>query len=129
MAAQGGNAGNQSMTIVVRSLALGEMELSDAWKALRHELTLGLIHGLLLGLTIGLIAWLWQGSAALGLIIFLAMVANLIISAVVGVLVPTTLQRLNVDPALASGVFVTATTDVMGFAIFLGLATLFLVSL
>lgn len=126
VAAQGGNAGNQTMTIVVRSLALGEIELRDAWRALRHELLLGMLHGLILGSSIGLLAWLWKGNPMLGVIIGVAMIANLTISALVGVLVPMTLRRLGVDPALASGVFVTATTDVMGFAIFLGLATYFL---
>ncbi|GIV77461.1 magnesium transporter [Litorilinea aerophila] len=126
VAGQGGNAGNQSMTIVVRSLALGEIDVDSAWKALRHELMLGLIHGVLLGVTIGLIAWFWKGNPWLGVIIGLAMLANLIIAAIVGVLVPTTLKRLKVDPALASSVFVTTATDVMGFAIFLGLATYFL---
>lgn len=126
VAAQGGNAGNQTMTIMVRSLALGEIDLSDAWRALRHELLLGMLHGLVLGGSIGLLAWLWQGNYMLGAIIGVAMISNLIISALVGVLVPLTLKRIGVDPALASGVFVTATTDVMGFAIFLGLATYFL---
>ena len=126
VAAQGGNAGNQTMTIVVRSLALGEMALGDAWRALRHELRLGMIHGMLLGGTIGLVAWQWQHNPMLGAIICVAMIANLIISALVGVMVPLTLKRIGVDPALASGVFVTATTDMMGFAIFLGLATYFL---
>jgi magnesium transporter len=126
VAAQGGNAGNQTMTIVVRSLALGEMNLSDAWQVLRHELVVGILHGLVLGLSIGLIAWLWKGNPFLGMVIGLAMIANLIISALVGVLVPTTLKRLNIDPALASSVFVTAATDIMGFALFLGLATYFL---
>lgn len=123
VAAQGGNAGNQTMTIMVRSLALDEIMLGDAWRALRHELLLGLLHGIFLGGSIGIVAWLWQGNPLLGGIIGIAMIANLLISAFVGVLVPLTLKRLKVDPALASGVFVTATTDVMGFAIFLGLAT------
>ena len=126
VAAQGGNAGNQTMTIVVRSLALGEIELSDAWAALRHELTVGLLHGLILGLSIGVVAYIWQGNAMLGVIIGLSMILNLLIAATMGVMVPTTLKRIGVDPALASGVFVTATTDVMGFAIFLGLATYFI---
>ncbi|MBV7331925.1 magnesium transporter [Chloroflexi bacterium TSY] len=123
VAAQGGNAGNQTMTIMVRSLALDEIALGDAWRALRRELLLGLLHGLFLGGSIGFIAWRWQGNPLLGVIIGIAMIANLSLSALVGVLVPLTLKRLQVDPALASGVFVTATTDVMGFAIFLGLAT------
>jgi len=126
VAGEGGNAGNQTMTIMVRSLALGEIRLSQWWKAVRHEALVGLINGLILGVGIGIIAWLWAGKPMLGLIIGVAMLANLVIAAVAGVVVPMILKRLNVDPALASSVFVTTTTDVMGFAIFLGLATYFL---
>lgn len=126
VAAQGGNAGNQTMTIMVRSLALGEIKLSDAWRALRHELTVDLLQGVILGISIGLLAYLWQGNAALGIILGVSMILNLLIAATMGVLVPTTLKRIGVDPALASGVFVTASTDVMGFTIFLGLATYFI---
>ena len=126
VAAQGGNAGNQTMTIVVRSLALGEIKLSDAWAALRHELVVDLIQGVILGVSIGLLAYLWQGNVVLGVILGVSMMLNLLIAATMGVLVPTTLKRIGVDPALASGVFVTATTDVMGFAIFLGLSTYFI---
>ncbi len=126
VAAQGGNAGNQTMTIMVRSLALGEIQLSDAWRALRHEVTVDLLQGLILGVSIGLVAYLWQGNAVLGIIIGVSMLLNLLIAATMGVIVPTTLKRIGIDPALASGVFVTATTDVMGFAIFLGLSTYFI---
>ena len=126
VAAQGGNAGNQTMTIVVRSLALGEIEPRDAWRTLRHQLAIGILHGLILGTLVGLIAWFWKGNPMLGVIISLAMLGNLTAAALVGVLVPITLKVLKVDPALASGVFVTATTDVLGFALFLGLATYFI---
>ena len=126
VAAQGGNAGNQTMTIMVRSLALGEIRPRDAWRTLRHELAVGLVHGLVLGISVGLVAWFWQGNPMLGAIIALAMIANLLIAAIVGVLVPNLLNVIGIDPALASGVFVTATTDIMGFAIFLGLASYFL---
>jgi magnesium transporter len=124
VAGQGGNAGNQTMTIIVRSLALGEIDVSEAWRALRHEFTIGVLNGLSLGIVVGLVAWLWQGNPMLGLIIALAMLGNLIVAAMAGVLVPMTLKRLNIDPALASSIFVTTATDVMGFALFLGLATL-----
>ena len=123
VASEGGNAGNQTMTIVVRSLALGETDVRSAWPILFHELTLGSLHGILLGLSIAIITWLWQGSPVLGLVIGVAMFADLLVAATVGVLVPITLKRLGVDPALASGVFVTTATDVAGFAVFLGLAT------
>lgn len=123
VAGQGGNAGNQTMTIMVRSLALGEIDISQAWRALRHEFLIGLANGLALGLCVGLVAWWWQGNVMLGVIIAVSMLGNLIIAALAGVLVPTTLKRLNVDPALASSIFVTTATDVMGFFLFLGLAT------
>ncbi len=125
ISALGGNAGTQTMTIIVRSLALGEISERDAWRAVRHELVLGLIHGLLLGVGVGVIAWLWQGNAAIGGVVAVAMLCNFLIAATVGVLVPSLLKRLGVDPALASGIFVTATTDMLGFAIFLGLASFF----
>lgn len=124
VAGQGGNAGNQTMTIMVRSLALGEIDVSEAWKALRHEFLIGILNGLFLGISVGIVAWLWRGNAMLGLILALAMLGNHMVAAIAGVLVPTTLRRLNVDPALASSIFVTTATDVMGFALFLGLATL-----
>jgi magnesium transporter len=126
VAGQGGNAGNQSMTIMVRSLALGEIDVSHAWKALRRELLLGVVNGAVLGIAIGLIAWLWKGNPYLGLVIGVAMLANLLVAAIAGVLVPTTLERLKFDPALASSIFVTTATDVMGFAVFLGLASYFI---
>ncbi len=129
IAAQGGNAGNQTMTIVVRSLGLGEIDLSDAWAALRHEFVIGILNGLLLGTTLGLIASYWGANPILGAIVFTSMMLNLIIAALVGVTVPMTLKRLGVDPALGSSMFVTATTDILGFAIFLGLATLLLAQL
>ena len=123
VAGQGGNAGNQTMTIVVRSLALGEITMKDAWRVLRHELPIGLLNGIVLGLSVGLIAWLWQGSPMLGLVTGVALLANIIVAASAGALVPIALRRLDIDPALASGVFVTTATDVAGFAVFLGLAT------
>lgn len=126
VAGQGGNAGNQTMTIIVRSLALGEIDVRSAWRAARHEFVIGLLNGIALGISVGLVAWLWMGNAVLGAVIGLAMLGNLIVAALAGVIVPTTLKRLNLDPALASSIFVTTATDVMGFALFLGLATLLL---
>lgn len=126
VAGQGGNAGTQTMTIVVRSLALGEIDHRDTWHALWHEMRLGLLHGVALGIMVGLVAWLWKGNPVLGLVIGLAMVGNIIVAAVAGVTVPMAMKWLKVDPALASGVFVTTATDVLGFSLFLGLATYFL---
>jgi len=126
VAGQGGNTGNQTMTIVVRSLALGEIELKDAWRVLRREIAIGIIHGLVLGLLVGLIVFFWLGNPMTGVVIALAMLGNLTVAALVGVLVPTTLARLGVDPALASSIFVTTATDMVGFALFLGLASYFI---
>jgi magnesium transporter len=126
VAGQGGNAGTQTMTIVVRSLALGEISLRDTFSALWHELFIGLIHGVTLGLLVGSVAWLWKGKPVLGVVIALAMLGNFIVAAIAGVIVPMTLRWLKIDPALASGVFVTAATDTLGFTLFLGLATYFI---
>jgi magnesium transporter len=126
VAGQGGNAGTQTLTIVVRSLALGEIGVSDAASVLWHELRVGLANGFTIGLLVGLFSWLWRGNPFLGLAIGLAMLGNMIIAATVGVFIPMLLKRLRVDPALASSVFVTAFTDSCGFALFLGLCTLLL---
>lgn len=126
VAGQGGNAGTQTMTIVVRSLALGELDGRDTWKALWHEARVGIINGIVLGLLVGLVAWLWKGIPILGLVIGIAMLGNMLIAALAGVVVPMFLRWIKVDPALASSVFVTTATDVLGFSLFLGLATYFI---
>jgi len=126
VAGQGGNAGTQTMTIIVRSLALKEIEPRDTLWALWHEARVGIINGLSVGLLVALTAWLWQGNPYLGLVIGLAMLGNLIVAAVSGVVVPMVLKMLRVDPALASSIFVTTCTDITGFMLFLGLATYWL---
>ncbi|MGH2592477.1 MAG: magnesium transporter [Anaerolineae bacterium] len=126
VAGQGGNAGTQALTVMVRSIALGEVELRDVWRTLLKEVAVGLINGICVGLVVGLIAMALQGKPALGLVIGLAMVGNMLTASFAGALVPVVLKRLKIDPALASGVIVTAITDMTGFALFLGLATLFL---
>jgi magnesium transporter len=126
VAGQGGNAGTQTMTIIVRSLALKEIEPSDTLWALWHEARVGLINGVSVGILVALIAGFWQQNPYLGLVIGTAMVCNLIIAALAGVIVPMTLKTLRIDPALASSIFVTTFTDVFGFLLFLGLATYFL---
>ncbi len=126
VAGQGGNAGTQTMTIMVRSLALKEIEPRDTWWALWHEARVGLINGVSIGILVALIAAFWQQNPYLGLIIGLAMIGNLFIAALAGVIVPMVLKTLHVDPALASSIFVTTFTDIMGFFLFLGLATRYL---
>jgi magnesium transporter len=126
VAGQGGNAGTQTLAMVVRGLALGEIEFKDAWRAMAREAGIGLIHGMIVGLFVAIGAWLWRGIPILGLVIGMAMVGNLIAAGIAGTLVPLTLKALKLDPALASAVIVTTVTDCVGFGLFLGLATLFL---
>lgn len=124
VAGQGGNAGTQSMTVVVRSLALREVETKDTLSALWHEARVGMVNGLTMGIGIGLIIWLVTQNPGIGVAIGLAMFANMIVAATFGTLVPMTLSHFGVDPALASSIFVTTATDVFGFFLFLGNASL-----
>jgi magnesium transporter len=121
VAGQGGNAGTQTLTFIVRSLALGTVSFANARHTLIRESVIGVFNGLAIGLLVGLISFLWQGSLALGLIVGLAMLGNLIIAALAGVVVPIVLKALKIDPAIASSIFVTTATDVCGFGLFLGL--------
>lgn len=124
VAGQGGNSGAQTLTIMVRSLALGEIK-DDEWKAqLGKEIIISIVSGLAIGLAVGLISWLWKGYFILGAVVFLAMLLNMIAAALSGVLVPISLRAIKVDPALASSIMVTTVTDVVGFFLFLSLATL-----
>lgn len=124
IAGQGGNAGMQTLTIIIRDLALGEISPGDGRKALLKELILGLVNGLAVGVVVGVVGYSWKGSFALGLVALAAMVLNQLAAAAAGVLIPFGLKSLRVDPALASSIFVTTVTDVAGFFFFLGLAVL-----
>jgi magnesium transporter len=124
IAGMGGNAGMQTVTMVVRAMALGDLAPREAWPILRRELAVGLALGLGIGLTVGLVAMGWRASPLLGLIAGSAMLINLLAAAGAGVLVPLTLRMLRLDPALASSILVTTVTDVTGFLSFLGLATI-----
>jgi magnesium transporter len=126
VAGQGGNAGTQTLTIIVRSLALGEIDSKTGRRALIKEASLGLLNGIAIGVVIALVAYLWKGIPALGLVIGLAMILNMIAAGISGVVVPLGLKLFKVDPAVASAIFVTTVTDVCGFFFFLGLATLFI---
>jgi magnesium transporter len=126
VAGLGGNAGTQALALMVRGLALGQVEFRHMWKALGRELVIGLLHGLAIGATVAGVVYLWRGNPLLGLIIGLATFGNLLVAGLMGTLVPLTLKALRLDPALASSVLVTGTTDAVGFALFLGLATLYL---
>jgi magnesium transporter len=129
VAGMGGNAGIQTITLVVRSIALGEISAGDASRVIKHEAVIALIKGIVIGSLVGLIAWLWKASPWLGLIVGFALFANIINATFIGVLIPMTLKRLKVDPALASGIFVTMLSDAIGLLIFLGMATLLLAQL
>jgi magnesium transporter len=123
ISAVAGNAGNQALTVVIRSLALGEVAPGDAMRAMRKELFIGAANGLALAVAIGLIAFGWKGSALLGVVAGSAMLVNQVIGALSGVAVPFGLKSCKIDPALASSIVVTALTDTMGFLVFLGTAT------
>jgi len=121
VASQGGVGGAQTIALMVRGLALGDIDLRDGKKALAKEFALGLSNGIFLGVLVGLAAFFWKGSLVLGVALGLAMTANMMMAGISGVLVPLGLKFLKVDPALASMVFVTTITDVCGFMLFLGL--------
>ena len=127
VASMGGNAGTQSLTVAVRALATKDLTSANAGRVVRREALVGIVNGMGLALTMALVGLVIYGSGALGLVIGAAMMVNLLVAALAGVLVPLTLNRFDLDPALASGTFVTTMTDVTGFFVFLGLATLVLV--
>ncbi|ADO77247.1 magnesium transporter [Halanaerobium praevalens] len=129
VAGMGGNAGTQTLSIVIRGIALGEIDFKDNWKLLFKEALVGIINGAATGLVTGFILYLMYGNYYLGLIIFLAMILNLLIAGMFGFLIPLALQSLGIDPALASAIFLTTVTDVFGFFVFLGLAKTFLIYL
>ncbi|NJM31123.1 MAG: magnesium transporter [Rhizobiales bacterium] len=127
VASMGGNAGTQTMTVAVRALATRNLGPLNAAKVTLRESTVGLVNGVLFAAMIGLFAWWWFGSEGLGAVIAAAMVINLLAAALAGILVPLALDSLDIDPAIASGVFVTTVTDVIGFFAFLGLAAVWLI--
>ena len=127
VASMGGNAGTQTVTLVVRGLAVGTITDANARRLLVRELMVGVLNSMLWALIVALVAVAWFHNLALGLIIALAMIINLVFAALAGVIIPVAVHRLGIDPALASGVALTTVTDVVGFLAFLGLATLFLI--
>jgi len=127
VASMGGNAGTQTLTVTVRRLALGDIELSQAKETIKKEVLLSLGNGFIFALVIGLIAYIWFGDSKLGLVIAASMVINLFFAGFFGAFIPLVLKRLNIDPAVGSTVILTTVTDVVGFFSFLGLAKMFLV--
>ncbi|MFZ7133107.1 MAG: magnesium transporter [Eubacteriales bacterium] len=126
VAGMGGNAGTQTLSIVIRGIALGEIDIREDWKYVFNEISLGFINGATTGLITGLILYIKYNNLFLGLIIFAAMIGNLIIAGFFGFMIPLILKKFNLDPAVSSSIFLTTATDVGGFFIFLGLAKMFL---
>lgn len=126
VASMGGIAGSQSLTIIIRGIALGQIEGANARLLLMRELTIGMINGLAWGLVTAIIAYVWFGQVNLALIVISAIFVNLCCAALSGVVIPLLLKKLNIDPALAGSVILTTVTDVVGFFVLLGLATIFL---
>lgn len=126
VAGMGGNAGSQTLTLIIRGIAIGEINYENQAGILKKEIAIGIINGLCLGLVVGVLGYFWVGSLAFGFVIGTAMLLNLIVATISGYLVPVLLKKVGIDPALASAVFVTTVTDVLGFFFFLGLATIML---
>lgn len=126
VASMGGNAGTQSLTVAVRSLATKDLTSANVWRVIRREAAVGLINGLIFAVVMGAVGVAWFGTPMLGAVIAVAMVVNLVVAGLAGVIIPVVLERLDIDPALASGAFVTTVTDVVGFFAFLGLAAVVL---
>ena len=128
VASMGGNAGTQTLTITVRSLATQDIIPLNARRAIYRELGIGFINGAAFAAIVGLVGAFWFDDVPLGVVLAAAMIANMVVAAAAGILVPIGLHRARIDPAVASGVFVTTVTDVIGFFAFLGFATIFLLA-
>jgi len=126
VASMGGNAGTQTLTVVVRQLALGEISQGDAFRSIKKEIAIALMNGLLFAILIGIIAWIWFSMPLLGVVIGLSMIINLFMAGFFGAIIPLGLKWFNIDPAIGSTVILTTVTDVVGFFSFLGLAKIIL---
>ena len=127
VASMGGNAGTQTLTVVVRALATKEITTANAMRQVGKESMVGAINGILFAALMGLVAWLWFDIPMLGAVIAMAMVINLVVAGLAGASIPLFLEKVGVDPAIASSVFLTTVTDVIGFMVFLGLGTWLLI--
>jgi magnesium transporter len=123
VASMGGNAGTQSMTVAVRAIATRDLTARNAARVIRREVAVGAVNGLVFGILMAVVTALWFGVPVLAYVIGLAMLLTLMAAAFGGIVIPMALERLKIDPALASGPFVTTVTDVVGFFAFLGLAS------
>ncbi len=126
VASMGGNAGTQSLTVAVRALATRDLTPSNVWRVIRREAMVGLLNGLGFAVVMGVVGTVWFDAPMLGVVIAVAMVVNLLVAGLAGIGVPVVMDRFGIDPALASGTFVTTVTDVVGFFVFLGLASVML---
>ncbi|MEP1031513.1 MAG: magnesium transporter [Alphaproteobacteria bacterium] len=126
VASMGGNAGTQTLTVAVRAMAMRELTATNAYRVIGKEVLVGAINGVLFAVITGAIAWFWFDTPQIGLIIGLAMIINMVVAGLAGAAIPLVLDRFGIDPAIASSVFLTTVTDVVGFFAFLGLAALFL---
>ena len=126
VASMGGNAGTQSLTVAVRALATRDLTTANVWRVIRREVLVGLINGGIFAVVMGIVGVVWFGSPMLGAVIAVAMVINMVVAGFAGTVIPVVLEKIGVDPALASGAFVTTVTDVVGFFAFLGLAAMWL---
>ena len=126
VASMGGNAGTQTVTVAVRAIAMQEFSTSSAWRFAYRECAVGVVNGILFALIAGVVSYIWFGDLMIAVILGGAMIVNLVIAGLTGTLIPLSLLRFGVDPAVASSVFITTITDVVGFFVFLGLAALFL---
>jgi len=122
VAGQGGNNGSQTVAILIRGIALGQVELKDVREVLNKEILVCLVNGAVIGAAVGLGAWVWQGNPALGVVVALAMIMNMVVSGLAGTVIPLALKALRFDPAASSQVFLTTITDSLGFGLTLGLA-------
>jgi magnesium transporter len=126
VASMGGNAGTQTLTVAVRALATRDLTRSNALRVIGREAAVGVANGLTFAAIMGSVTYLWFGNALLAAVIGSALIVNMSVAGLVGILIPMVLDRLGIDPAVASGPFVTTTTDIVGFFAFLGLATIVL---
>ncbi len=126
VASMGGNAGTQTLTVVVRQLALGEISHSEATRIIKKEVTISLLNGILFAIIMGIIASIWFNKGMLGVVIALSMIVNLFMAGLFGSIIPLLLKKMSIDPAIGSTVILTTITDVVGFFSFLGLATIIL---
>lgn len=126
-ASMGGNAGTQTLTVAVRALAMKELTRANAWRVLSKEVFVGVFNGILFAGLLGVIAWAWSGDISIGVVMAMAMIVTMVVAGLAGAAIPIGLSKTGIDPAVASGVFLTTITDVVAFLAFLGLAAWFLV--